>query len=1390
MLARLQALGPLYSYQPLNPSNSSRFRWRPTRTWLVVLTAYLVVFGSILIVSRGLPYPIDNNESFSSLWHARNLDHVGFAATKGLADEVFSWSRAASPYVHTHQGNFPRVFAYLLFLLGIRTIQGQIITATFTVGLLTLWFAYRFLSRITTPLFATVACLILITDYALFGQWQTNTYRIWYGFFFFSSLLWVRGLGDEGRSRFYFLFGVADFCAMFYGEYVFAGFVGITAGCYGCWCYRHAVRTLVNGLCAIFAGGAIAALVLVCQLVAYMGIGNLRSDIDYTLSARNMAEDHSFAEMVGKFYSQHHVIFWQNYFDTSHLRTLAEVGNSLLNYHLAFYGEWITLIATIVLMAWLTSLLFPEKGLDGHAYEPTERNPFSLTLKAILIGLSAYRFLFILLSQLVWIPLGQLNATRTAPDRVVLTWASVSNATYELDLGINDGPYASLGASSAAVYGVGDLSQSVLYRVRVHSVVDGATSPWQEVIIPLVAGTQNSASDIPSSVLVAFLSGCITLALLNEWSVHRERRQPSWARVLCGSVYLLLTAKLMLSRDSIFGGAVQKNWGAIFGPIVPHWVGPVLCALGILYGLGIILDTSSERTVETRKLSPLIPATICVAVGYLLTYRLFTGYVYSGYLVRQAPFLVFWSDTLLAVAPYMLLVALERTFPAKVAGLRCFIADSVSAFNAPASLSANFFRAAQQLPEQVPFLCALALTFAFAVSWTAIQSTYVALAPPTGYGFLSLLARAPVKGGSIVVNDYPAPMAEMAHSWAYAESSIFSGQVKLGPDGFSVPHDNKYLWFADAETNREYLRPKFGLLVSQPASLGEAMQRRMNRPFLVPPMSIAFSKTGIVERTQNPLQPFLQFHLIGSDSNDFALVQFDWDFPPFLRRINGDPGFLTKTLSVGQKIALNTASRELRRRWRVEVDPSVDLFHPNSSGKGIFLLASTIDGFPIFSDEQLASKGWVRKPIGGSGSILVWKGVAGISERLRATVTGDEPELVFAKGPDAGKVEVEVNDMSGQVDLRQSEVSALKLGFSSDQPHGKGTFVPDFAPGVYVETAVEHDGSGRPEAEVRYRYAQQDGIPEANSIVRVYFAPDGEAFTLVDSFTFVGSAAIPVRMAEFKRLNPDIVERFIREKHSDSFEAWLNAIFDTEPMTRLRPGVISSHVVPSGVADILVRRVPLPHQISGKFQLSVTPASRVKSGPEYFGLPFDASLLEGGGSRNRKVISWNALPAATFADFPYGKVLVSLRFPSNRTLQAEPILSSGVLEAGDFIYVIYDDPKHIRLGFDHWFKGGALSGPIPIDYSIPHQIEISMGSLYPNEDDLMFADLPEKYVSGLKGSVSVKLDGKEVVHELSECYESTPGQVQVGKNQIHGTTSNPLFTGELLDIKRIWPGEN
>jgi hypothetical protein len=1181
--------------------------------WAFVLAAYLVVYGALLIATGGLPYAVDNNESFSSLWHARNMASIPLGETKGLADEVFAWHAAASPYVHTHQGNFPRLFAFLIYLLGARTIESQIVLTTLTVGLAGIWFAFRFLCRLGPPLFAALGCLVLITDYGLFGQWQFDTYRVWYGFFFFGSLLWVSGL-EQRRGWPVTALGILNFAALFYGEYVFATFVAVTAAAYALFRYLRKPRCLLRAWLAVAAGGATAAAILTAQLTAYMGWSGVKKDVSFTLAARNMARDQTFTDMVDKFYRDHRIIFWHNFFDTADFRTLRAFGTSFFSKHLQYYSPWVSL-SVIVL------------------------------LSGVIAGLS-----------------------RDAIGAPVSGNATVRPGKLALRLG----------------------------------------------------------GQVISGIAVAVVA-CLCVRYLRP----------------------------------LFDDSSQVLWSAAMGLPPPGWLGWLGFVVSTMLALTFAVVGTGNLVGGGNRLTGLFKLTVCVMVGYALTYRIFTGYIYSGYLNRQAPFLVFATDILLAGALYMVLEMTRR-------------------------------RLASALSDGTPAILAIAgsaLMLFFIGTWTTMQLAYLIVVPPTGEPFLKLLSHAPFHGHSFVMNDYPASVAEKTRAWAYDDPTITSGQVKLTPDGFVVEHNTQYLWFADAEQNKSYLKPEFGLLVDQPSSISQALNEFIARSSK-PEHAIAFDTTGLIKRSQEPLQPFLRYQLAATDGHSFSIIKFDWDFPPYLRPVDAVMREAAKSMSFQQKISLSESNQEQSRRWRVELEPVESSVSGGRANAPVLLTEASVDGRPIFTEHDLVAAGWKPGGLSSATHQHSWIGTPGKSVGLSAMVVGDNVSIRLREGPTRGSALVGVNDMTQLVDLGKPLVADHVIALNTAAAHDRYTYIPSLSPGVFVNTFLTAGTSG-PDAVVEYRYAQQDLDPEEGTTVRVYNEPSPGTWVLAETVSFLGRDSIPVSPEDFRRGNPDTLHEYSRMRaagETRTYMQWLTDHLTANPGDRRREGIIASDPIPGAPTGASrFRIIPLSPSLKGRIQLSVTPSTRTKTGPEYFGITFTASRLADAKAGRMFPVPPETTPSRVQRDLPYGYIKLRLRFPVTMVGQGEPIVSAGVEEAADFIYVRYIDPTHIRIGFDHWFSGGPLSPPIPIDYSKEHDLEISMGSLFPPEEDVVFAGMSAGAVSRLKGNVRVTLDGETIIDSPSAFWDSPPTQVAIGKNDVKGTTSSTRFTGDIIECKRIWP---
>jgi hypothetical protein len=313
-----------------------------------------------------MPFVIDNNESFSALTHAMNLFHFGFSNSFGLTDEAYGLNPAAHPFVHTHQGDFPRVFAYLLYIVGARGIEAQIVLTTFTIGVIAVYLAYHYFTKIGTVSFAFITCLVFITDYVFFAQWQVVTYRVWHAFFFFGALVCAHGVGGR-RKRVWIALTVGLYACLFYYEYIFVAFVSILVGLYCAWIYRRRVGVLLVAWISQVLGAVIGVGILVAQLLAYLGISGTIQDLYLTYVARNDASNPGLQAALESFYQSHNIVFFYNLVDGSHLRGLLETIQPLFDYQFEAYTPLLTLLFGILVSGWLIGFLTTGQGGEDSA---------------------------------------------------------------------------------------------------------------------------------------------------------------------------------------------------------------------------------------------------------------------------------------------------------------------------------------------------------------------------------------------------------------------------------------------------------------------------------------------------------------------------------------------------------------------------------------------------------------------------------------------------------------------------------------------------------------------------------------------------------------------------------------------------------------------------------------------------------------------------------------------------------------------------------------------------------------------------------------------------------------------------------------------------------------
>jgi hypothetical protein len=164
---------------------------------------------------------------------------------------------------------------------------------------------------------------------------------------------------------------------------------------------------------------------------------------------------------------------------------------------------------------------------------------------------------------------------------------------------------------------------------------------------------------------------------------------------------------------------------------------------------------------------------------------------------------------------------------------------------------------------------------------------------------------------------------------------------------------------------------------------------------------------------------------------------------------------------------------------------------------------------------------------------------------------------------------------------------------------------------------------------------------------------------------------------------------------------------------------------------------------------------------------------------NAPVLAWEKLHPGT-----YGPVEMTVRFPMNRPGIAEPILVTGVSFSSDYLYAVYSaDGRHLQLGFSHTNYDQRMSQPIAIDYRVPHTIGIQMGSLYPAETHPFFSAWAPAAIQAAKHTLTVTLDGVPYLSAEQDFFDTTPGFVKFGANDVSEFTARK-FSGQILAVER------
>ncbi len=578
--------------------------WLP---FIVLLALHQAYYGTLLIGSNFVPYVMDGNETFSVWWHAHNLYTFSFWKSFGLTDESYGLTEASHPFFHTHQGNMPRLFGFLIYALGARTVEAQVLVTTLIIGNMTLFFCYASIAKVTRPAIAFIFCLFLFSDYLLFAQWHVVTYRVWYGFIFFGTLFAISNATPENRIWPYALLGLLFFL-LFYFELVFAGYVSIATGLYVLWLHWGSPKRIATLYGVQLIAGVAALALLFSQLVLAFGVDVVKADFSTTFLARN-ASSSGMLESIELFFRDRNIVFWNNFRDGNSLRTLDMFARSIGNYVFQVWTPAFFMLVSVPFIGAVISLIEtsvdPCRSIVGNTI--AARDPTSDALP--------HRF----------------EARFIGPH----------------------GPGPSLTVHIPRV-----LTGGRIWPLLAYAFV--AILALRALSVP--GALFGLAPDPAPPVLWTVLVGVAIVGSLTCLVLAARAGRPSWMATSRGVLTIALATVLIVKSHVLFNQAYSDIWTPLFQDWKIRLVLRSATIIAFVMAAGVAAFGASASFGLARR-SSIRRALLFLLIGfasYVSIYSLSPGYVLSGYAERLAPFAIFFVTMLPAIAIYTMTVAGRR----------------------------------------------------------------------------------------------------------------------------------------------------------------------------------------------------------------------------------------------------------------------------------------------------------------------------------------------------------------------------------------------------------------------------------------------------------------------------------------------------------------------------------------------------------------------------------------------------------------------------------------------------------------------------------------------------------------------------------------------------------
>jgi hypothetical protein len=132
---------------------------------------------------------------------------------------------------------------------------------------------------------------------------------------------------------------------------------------------------------------------------------------------------------------------------------------------------------------------------------------------------------------------------------------------------------------------------------------------------------------------------------------------------------------------------------------------------------------------------------------------------------------------------------------------------------------------------------------------------------------------------------------------------------------------------------------------------------------------------------------------------------------------------------------------------------------------------------------------------------------------------------------------------------------------------------------------------------------------------------------------------------------------------------------------------------------------------------------------------------------------------------------LTITFSEIRPGSSEPLIVTGRVEEGDFLYVKYLDSANVAFGYDKWGSGGPVSAPVGVIPSVSYAFDIQLPSL-----QKVRGSVPQP-----SETLRLSLNGVRLIDSTVDAYVRAPQRLYFAQNPLGGSACGARFGGKLQD---------